>query len=748
MSTSTTIVGNSETHLENVTSQRSESTSPLQIESSLPSNVETIPAITTSQVTNPITTPLSQNVTGSPVSHGAFRPISFLPTLTTASYASYTAPPLVSGPPPLIPAISSMATLSSTSIYEPIPVFSTASLITNPDHGNSRAASSQFATSRLPKLTLPTFSGDPLTWQTFWDSFNAAIHANPSLSGVQKFNYLKAQLQGDAARTIAGFPLTEMNYQHSIALLEERFGQPHKLVSAHMQALLEMPNPTSNLASLRAFYDTIETHTRGLSSLGKTKDTYGDLLIPIILGKLPMDTRKNLAREHTNTEWTIDELMSAILKEIRVFESGFHTTNSQTTLSTAAFHVGSRGATDNTNPRTDGKRNASCIYCKGPHSAHTCEVVTDYQKRLDIVKMGKRCYNCLAHHKVSQCISRYRCKRCKKKHHTSLCNGEPNKPSDREGNDQKGQVRPTSVVHTTLTPASCCNPPYDNTVCLLKTAVAPIYAGDTKKQANILFDEGAQRSFISAEMATELNIIPATTEGLALASFGTDSATYQQLGVATVKVETNSGELIPVSVLIVPFIAAPIQNSVCASVNSMPHLRGLKLAHPVPADKDFTISLLIGTDHYWTFVQDHIVRGKGPTAHQSKLGYLLSGPLPYPISQSTASILVQITSAITKPGKPNVEQFWSMEAIGTRVHEEESDSTFLQTYQNTCISQTPEGTYIAKFPWKEERPYLPSNLDTCKSRTQTLINKLRQTPELLRIYDEIIKEQEQRGFIE
>ena len=74
--------------------------------------------------------------------------------------------------------------------------------------------------------------------------------------------------------------------------------------------------------------------------------------------------------------------MSAILKEIRVFESGFHTTNFQTNLphkSTAALYVGLRGTTDNTNPCTDGKSNVSCIYCKGPHPAHTCEVITDYQ---------------------------------------------------------------------------------------------------------------------------------------------------------------------------------------------------------------------------------------------------------------------------------------------------------------------------------------------------------------------------------
>ena len=44
--------------------------------------------------------------------------------------------------------------------------------------------------SRLPKLNLPNFAGDPLTWQSFWDSYNAAVNSNPALDGVQKFNYL------------------------------------------------------------------------------------------------------------------------------------------------------------------------------------------------------------------------------------------------------------------------------------------------------------------------------------------------------------------------------------------------------------------------------------------------------------------------------------------------------------------------------------------------------------------------------
>ena len=53
--------------------------------------------------------------------------------------------------------------------------------------------------------------------------------------------------------------------------------------------------------------------------------------------------------------------------------------------------------------------------------------------------------------------------------------------------------------------------------CLLKTAVAPVIAGNVKTQANILFDEGAQRSFISEEMASELQITPTSTADIAVA---------------------------------------------------------------------------------------------------------------------------------------------------------------------------------------------------------------------------------------
>ena len=466
--------------------------------------------------------------------------------------------------------------------------------------------------------------------------------------------------------------------------------------------------------------------------------------MPIIMSKLTTEVRRNLAREHSNSQWILSDLMAALQKEIRILESGLHDPTS-TTMTTGAFQIGARGRGVN----NSGKRKGPlCIFCKGAHPTHTCESVTDHQKRLEIVKREKLCFNCLAHHKVSQCQSKFRCKKCKKRHHTTLCNSEP--PSAEPTSDkvtEKASSGSSADVTGLLTPASPCAALHTVTTCLLKTAVAPIIAGSNRTQANILFDEGAQRSFISIDMVKELGISPNSTTEISLASFGSASRHHQKLGVATVEVETNTGERIPISALIVPTIAAPIQNAVPISVSTMPHLRGLKLAHPVTSNKTFTMSLLIGTDYYWKFVQDTIIRGDGPVAQESKLGYLLSGPMPYSLPQATTSIFLQMTSTVI-PEEPNLENFWTVESVGTNINVPSVDLTFLHAYQQSSITQAPEGQYIARFPWKEDKPYLPTNINICKKRTTTLIHKLKQTPEVLNLYDNIIKDQEKRGFIE
>lgn len=97
--------------------------------------------------------------------------------------------------------------------------------------------------------------------------FESAIHTNPSLSSVQKFNYLKSTLRGQAVQTTASLALTNVNCDNAVALLPERYGKKEKIIQSYIPALLQIPAPLYNVTSLRTFYDSTETYVRGQETL-------------------------------------------------------------------------------------------------------------------------------------------------------------------------------------------------------------------------------------------------------------------------------------------------------------------------------------------------------------------------------------------------------------------------------------------------------------------------------------------------
>ena len=540
---------------------------------------------------------------------------------------------------------------------------------------------------RLPKLPLPTFDGNPLQWQTFWDSFSAAVDSNLYLMGIQKFNYLRAQLKGDASRVISGFPLSNNNYSHSVKLLKERFGQNHKLVEAHMDALLNVLPPSNNLETLQTFYDTLQGHIRALSALGESSQSYGALLTTSVLRKLHPSVKMNMARDHYNTKWTIDELLTRVLKEIHIFEAGLPTghnhsdTRGYATPTTASFYTDTYKT-----PQTHDilKRDPVCVFCKGMHKTSSCTSVTSPQERLDIVKSAGLCFNCLTRHKVSQCTSKFSCRECLKKRHTSLCHVFTTNVEAPPPNQSQPEPVPTPTEFTlsstnstmtstnstatssftTMTPAPLSA--FYTSVCLLKTAIADVSANSTTVEGHILFDEGAQCSFITQQLADTLQLQPIQHELITVSSFGEQISMPTRFAVTTISIHTLNGSQIPMSVLIVPKLAAPVRNSIRTHLNQFSYLQGLTLAHPVTSDENFSISVLIGADYYWQFIQDHVVRGDGPTAVQSRLGYLLSGPLPLSQPTSTTSLHISILSCTTENARdssPIDTQFCSSEVF-------------------------------------------------------------------------------------
>ena len=351
----------------------------------------------------------------------------------------------------------------------------------------------------------------------------------------------------------------------------------------------------------------------------------------------------------------MDELCKAILKEVEILEAGRSNSDlpelpsSDPAIPTASFLT---SFNRNTPPKPNGKRPPTeqrCAYCKGKHNSLECTVVRDPVRRHTIVQEARLCFNCLGRHRVTECKSRNRCRMCHRKHHTSLCPGDsqPALPLPVGGNPVTTQVTesfPTVPAVATFHTVQKNDTRRKST--LLKTAISPVEHRGRTVSAHILFDEGSQRSFITGDLARQLHLTPEKEETISLSAFGGTASSVKRVAVSTISLLSDDGEPILIEVIVVPTIAAPIQNHMVNDLQTLPHLKGLKLAHPITDEDPFQIDLLIGPDHYWNVVEDHIIRGPGPTAAKSKIGYLLSGLVPT-TNQSTrvrASILHVMTS--------------------------------------------------------------------------------------------------------
>lgn len=109
----------------------------------------------------------------------------------------------------------------------------------------------------LPKLNLPSYSGNVTEWISFCDLFTASIHDNKNLSDAQKLQYLKLSLKGDAAFLIQSIQISDNNYQKAWEILKDRYENNSEIISATLDRLFSQQNVTHEISQgLRRLIDT------------------------------------------------------------------------------------------------------------------------------------------------------------------------------------------------------------------------------------------------------------------------------------------------------------------------------------------------------------------------------------------------------------------------------------------------------------------------------------------------------------
>ena len=314
---------------------------------------------------------------------------------------------------------------------------------------NNNVKSNEGAKVKLPKLELKSFSGNYEEWQSFWDTFESAVNRNTDISRIQKFTYLKSCVTGAAESAITGLPLTEDNYETAIDILRDRFGKPQLLISNHMDALLKLPIVSSvhETKKLRDLYDKIEINIRSLKALGIESESFGNLLVPVVMEKIPSELRLIISRKFGSKEtWDLDVLLNALKSELEARERCNAVKTSSPTNSNPRFdqHKGRLKQRLSSSALYTGSEECTlqCIFGKKNHKSITCSTITKPKARRTIPRRNGRRFVCLkAGHVTPGCQSKAKCFNCGARHHVAV----------RE--NPKKQVQPSSSETELVSPS-------------------------------------------------------------------------------------------------------------------------------------------------------------------------------------------------------------------------------------------------------------------------------------------------------
>ena len=174
---------------------------------------------------------------------------------------------------------------------------------------------------------------------------------------------MNSLLERSAADAVAGLALTSANYMEAIAILKKRYGNKQLIINRHMEILLKLEPVTSptNLRALRTLYDRVESHVRGLKSLGVSAGSYGSLLSSVLMEKLPSELRLIISRAITEDQWDLETLLQIVEREIDARERSAGIVHS---------HTAQQRRMSKEQPTTStliSAQGMTCVYCNESH---------------------------------------------------------------------------------------------------------------------------------------------------------------------------------------------------------------------------------------------------------------------------------------------------------------------------------------------------------------------------------------------
>lgn len=556
------------------------------------------------------------------------------------------------------------------------------------------------AGARLPKIDLPTFSGDYLDWISYRDMFKSLVHQNNSLTKVQKYFYLKSSCTGTPLSMVNEYPAAETSYDLAWEALEKRFHNERKLVDQILKRLFSTPFTDGTVKNIKVLLDTTRTCLSQLKSLNIDTSTWDSILIYVISQKLDMQTRKEWEQslKATTTIPFMSDMLNFLETTFRTLESIEEETVSMPKTYCKEIR---RKPTKIVRAHTASAANDNnCLCCNKRHPLYKCFRFTTLSsaEKKNFVNQHRLCRNCLnSGHIQSSCRLNTKCHICNDTHHTILHNEFAKNYSPAV------EVQNTTVNQTFQSPATTSTPEAatvsTNTSnfsakninpALLPTANVLIKTKSKTHLVRALVDQGSQLSFISEELS-QLLPLPKFKTRVNVSGIGGNQAIIVKKSMRfTAYSKYKSNFELHINSLVVPSVTSYIPPKIIPKC--IPDLSEFFLADP-----DFLspqkIDLLLGNDVYGDILLSGMKKFENSfLLQETQFGWMISG------SSSSPTIPPRISANVCSLDE-QLRMFWEQEELlGLKPlsdEEELCEKLFADTH-----SRDETGRYTVHLPFK------------------------------------------------
>ncbi|XP_028967508.1 uncharacterized protein LOC100909245 [Galendromus occidentalis] len=593
----------------------------------------------------------------------------------------------------------------------------------------------------LPKMELKKFYGNNVDFLSWWNEFKTYVHSLRCLTDLQKFKHLKDLLKGEAASCVEAIPVTDGNYVKAVNHVLRRYGNKERIVMSIFSKLLELPNTSKviEIRKLKLNLDRVLNYMTTLESMSVEPVNHSTMIYPLYLQTLP----ETLIRQFVSsipTNEPVDEetirdpfdaaanelpdlfagrlksLLNFVAKEIETREQTGEITHSNekkfdplSNPSRSQNQIDQTGKNKTTNAqardnKTPVEGKVKCVFCGAPHLASQCRSTgqLSVEQRTAKLKEAKLCTRCLRPgHMEDNCSVRMRCYECKGAHHKMLCPASSRIAVNFIGSGNS--VLPTGHID--------------------------LQVGSRSIQARFLFDSAAERSWVTADLATRLNLKPSGFEFAYLYVFGGGNPKWEKCPLVSFNIRTLEGRNLDITALVIPTITDKELDLISPDIAEQMHQ---------PAERSSgtkEISILFDAFDMMRLVKNIRHLCEGLAILQTEIGDVAIG------GKRNASKVAVMVSA-----PASLEDFWKLEHFGIlpqELQEQEKNCQAACEAFSKCFTKK-KGMYetIINFDAKKV-PLLSDNFSLARKQLESLTKTLSIKPDLKASYW-----QEMRSFLD